>query len=256
MRNITIASTSYILYGIFIIIATYFAGCTSVQKGSCITPYYKSIIKNEQSVTKKLGTINISAIESDKSYSSINPETFPIRIIFYFTPLLSAIPLSDLTIKNLNCPQEGELEGILVSEIKKTGLFQEVLSQSIQEDYYLKGRINFTIDRYDHSSGFGGLLYWWLVIPPFILPKSTDHYNCEAHFEVFCTKDDKIILSKDYKFETDKLAFIFPYSSDYNLLDPELINKFIGEQIFPKIFKEFTNDIKLDIQPLSAASPN
>lgn len=245
-------------YGAFFLVAAFLAGCTYVEKGYFIEPYYKPITTYDHSIKKRSGTIHISTIEFDKPDVDLHWETFPIRLL-KILPVLSAIPIVDLTAKNscyysyfniyYTVPREGELEEILASEIKNTGMFDNVCSQNTQGDYDVKGYVNFTIEGYGHNSGLG-ILYGGLL-PMLFLPTATDHYKCEAFFEVISAKDSTILFSKDYKVETNRLVGFFSSYYDYNVTQQRAHNEIIGQQIFPAIVSDFINDLKHNIQSQS-----
>lgn len=247
-RNILVTRRTLFICVMTVLTITIIAGCTSIQQGNCVTPYYKSIILNDQLEVRKFGSVRINTIEFDKPDVDLHWDTAPIRFICYAIPVLSAIPLSDSTVKNCagsHLLQEGEVEELLVSEMCKTGMFKEVRSRGGQGDYDVNGRINFTIDRYFHQSGFG--IFYGIVLPTVLFPYYTDQYKCEAHFEVISVKDNNLILSKDYRVVADKLQYIFTHYDEYNVLRPGEPNRILGEQIFPVIMRDFINDIKINL---------
>lgn len=254
MRKTIFLIKSCFKYEFIFIIIMFFVGCTSIERGNLIQPYYKPVFMNDQPETKVLGAIHINTIEFDKPSMDNHWITFPIRSI-KIVPGLSLIPLVDRTCIN-SCPynslnekiilQKGELEEILVSEMRNTGLFSEVGSQGTQGDYDVKGRVNFTIENYTHYSGLG-FMYLGMIWT-FFLPLGTDYYTCEAHFEVISLKDNKVILSKDYKAEVQKYINLFNPQDNYNIYDTEISKIVIGEQIFPNIVRDFISDININIQ--------
>lgn len=228
-------------------------GCTSFEKGTLIQPYYKPVITSDQREKLSFGTIHINNIGFDDPSMDNHWATFPIRLVIKYVPGLCLIPIADGTRINSRpytaykyiTLQQGELEEILVSEMKNTGMFSEIDHQDTHGDYDVKGRVNFRIETYTHFSGLG-----FIYIAPlwlFLLPMGTDYYTCEAHFEVISLKNNKVILSKDYKATTKKNINLFIPEDNYNIYDHDIYKIVLGEQIFPNIVRNFINDIKLNI---------
>ena len=196
-------------HGTLLIILAICLGCAPFKTvpGYIVQPYYKSSITKDQITTKGLGSIRINTMEFDEPYLQDNHATM-IKLI----PILSLIPLTDPTWKNtvpfgvdskttFTTLQKGDIENILVSEIKLTGMFDDVEYQALPKDYDIKGRVNLTIETYTHGSGLGILLYEFSLVGLFTLPIATFYYTGEAHFDVISTKDNKVIFSKDYRSE-------------------------------------------------------
>lgn len=253
MHSIILRIRSFITYGFLFIIPVLFTGCASVEKGNLIQPYYKPVFMNDQKEKRSFGAVHINTIEFDVPSKDNHWITFPIKFI-KLVPGLSLIPIVDRTcinsrpypaFKNIIL-QQGELEEILVSEMRNTGMFNEVGSRDTLGDYEVKGKVNFSVENYTHYSGLG-----FIYIAPlwtFLLPMGTDHYTCEAHFEVISVKDNKVILSKDYKSSIKKDIKLFGPIDNYNIYDDEVSNIVLGEQIFPNVVRDFINDVKPNIQ--------
>jgi hypothetical protein len=248
-------------HGILLIILAICLGCAPFKTipGYIVQPYYKSPITKDQITTKGLGSIRINTMEFDEPYYKENT-TQLIKLI----PILSLIPLADATWKNtvpfgvdpstsVTTLQKGDIENILVSEIKKTGMFDEVEYQGLPKDYDIKGRVNLTIETYIHASGLG-VLYELSLIGLFTLPMATLYYTCEAHFDVISTKDNKVIFSKDYLSEDKEWEGIIYHISQLKPTRATLSSEF-GEDVFPVIVKEFVYDLQHNLKPQSSVAP-
>lgn len=236
-------------------------GCAPFKTvpGYIVQPYYKSSITKDQITTKGLGSIRINTMEFDEPYVQDNPATI-IKLI----PILSLIPITDQTWKNtvpfdvhskttFTTLQKGDIENILVSEIKLSGMFNDVEYQGLPKDYDIKGRVNLTIETYIHGSGLGLLFYEFSLLAWFTLPMASFYYTCEAHFDVISTKDNKVIFSKDYLSKDKKWEGIIYHINPLHPTRARFSGEF-GEDVFPVIVKEFVNDLQHNLKPQSSVA--
>jgi hypothetical protein len=91
--------TLFAYYAVLLIITSCFEGCISINEGNCITPYYQSIIKNDQPLKRSLGTVKINPVEFDEPQLK---NKYPYYIPFMYIPILCAIPIDVFTNRN-NC---------------------------------------------------------------------------------------------------------------------------------------------------------
>ena len=90
-----------------------------------------------------------------------------------------------------------------------------------------------------------------LIFGSLFTPFETLKYTCESHFDIIHTKTNKIIFSKDYNSGESKLSALFYGRTRWTL--PAVF----GEEVFPPIVKEFTSDLKVNLQKhLTNASLN
>jgi hypothetical protein len=236
---------SNIIKWLLLIVPAIVLGCSGpiIDKGYLFEPYYKSIVQvaQDQKTMQGLGRIRIDTIEFDKPYIKYD---VPITIMRLF-PILSAIQRAEdiqrncfkynYNIRNL---QKGELEKILVSDLRNSGVFNKVDLDDTPWDYEIKGKVNFTIESYTHFSGFGFIAYCGMILPGFLFPVATVDTVCEAHFDVISAKDNRIILAKDYRSSDEKS--IRPFYSDKT---QELFPRVLGKNIYPTIVKQFIDDL-------------
>ena len=251
MHTMVTLARSGITYGILLIILVICLGCApvKVKPGYILQPYYKSTITKDQITVKGLGSIRINTIEFDEPYGQQNA----VKFIMSFFPILSLTPIANITFKNIANDskihthgiytglQKGDIENILVSEIKKTMMFDKVEYQGLPKDYDIKGRVNFTQNNYAHFSGFGVVCWSTGLLPLLAFPATTIFYTCEAHFDVISTKDNKVIFSKDYLSKDSKWSAL--------LYGSKTAANVVGEDIFPVIVKEFVDDLQHNIKP-------
>jgi hypothetical protein len=249
MRNMM---KPFIVCGILIIIPTFFMGCTIMDSGYFIKPYYKPVSESMQPLPGGAGTMLVNRIEYDEPGVDHHWGTLPLRELLNLLPGLSAIPMVDLTARNCSyyvffnlyyvSPKAGEMEEILVSELNNTGIFNEVGSTGIHGDYELKSRVDFTIDENVHLCGLG--IFYGALLPEMILPFATDRFTCQAHFEVISTKDHAVVFSRDYVSETYKVVGLLSQSYDYNNIQHSARSMVLGQEIFPEVIRNFINDMK------------
>ncbi len=255
----------------FIVIAS---GCAShppdMSKG-LVACCYESMIKPPDGNTRQIPvSLGISALERDPYEHHISP-----RFILSFIPIVSFVNMAKPTGTEINPDyarlashktrkekkskdrdrnrnkyqaetisaspgdekKAGELEEILKQEIQKSGLVRDVsLTQGgKRSDFEIRGKVNLIHNLYLHTSGLG-ILYIGLL-PMFTLPSSSQESACEAHFDVVSTKDNRVLLSKDYYAKAR-----YADGPVYRGIEKSLWA--YGEEVFPEIVQEFVEDMQ------------
>jgi hypothetical protein len=227
-------------------------GCsTKYNPGELLKPYYVSSITKEEDGGKK---IPVSIRVKSLDFTSPSAERNGSGVLLSLIPIVSAIPQRTPESILTNARTDGgvpvvkrvpgEVEKVLTEELNKLNLFDQVVFEGDQKDYDIKGRVDFKLEVRSPLAGFG-ILY---VLPPVLIfgslftPLATFKHICEAHFDVVDTKTNKIIFSKDYNSEKTQLTALFYGESRWTL------SPVFGERIFPPIVKEFTSDLKVNLQ--------
>jgi len=234
--------------GIVLIIMclTVLCGCSQkYQQAGILKPYYNSVVTNSKSVENTLPvSLRIRTIDFNPPEKKTDWAIFTVKMI----PIVSLIPMSpDLSSTNmlLRKPSKripGEVEKTLTSELQRTMLFHEVSFEGPPKDYDIKGHVDF---KWDNYSTFGGLGIFGLgLIPPLVLVPgafvtyTTEHYICEARFEVVDSQTNKTVFTKNYYADKKiKLTALVTSAKRKGL------NTVPGKKLFPPIVKEFINDL-------------
>ena len=221
---------------------------------SCATPpkeFYRDgiVAWNYHSLVVPRNTPAFTSIHVDYVKSEPPSSKAPALGIIKVIPIASLIPIRNTYVNQVHersYPiyniwgaaeqteplREGEIERILVEEIRKAGIARDVGLGNGQSDYTIRGNINFfyTID--GHVSGLGFFYpILWLV-----LPGSTDSFHCRAHFDVLSSDGARIFMSKDYETCYEHQYFLYGTSNRRWMV--------YGEKILPIVIRDFIRDLE------------
>lgn len=203
-----------------------------VEKYGIVAWNYQSVVKDVDNTLKAPVSIRINDFNSIDPSHNMSWGTFPAVII----PIVGlVVPAKEKYVNKVRKVdlKQGELEQILVNEIRKSNIFVKITFQGEPTDYDINGDVNCIADIKTHTCGFG--IIFFLSIPLFLtLPLATEELKCEAHFEVISSIDEKKIFSNSYSANTKFLAWV------YSKRDLEAF----GAELFPKIVENFIADLK------------
>lgn len=209
-------------------------GCSKNVKMGLVNGYYSMVVKNgEQAIEKNQVTIRINDLES-------NPPSRkePIIVLIKIFPLISLIPIHAVETNKIRRVTElryDEVEEILLKELQKSGIVEDVTYKGEPKDYDIRGKINFIFKENTHFSGLGFLLYYG-ILQMLTLPWSSAQFICEAHFDVVSADGTRVLLSKDY-YARSKWQYHILYDND-RLLSSH------GQEVLPQIVTQFISDLK------------
>ena len=209
-------------------------GCSKHIEQGLLEGHYKEIAQNGGQVIKKDPvTIRINDLEN-VPLSKKEPFSAVIKLF----PLLSLIPINAVYTNQIGRMKLGqdEVEDILLRELQKSGIAEDVTYKGEPKDYDIRGKINFIYKNNYHASGLGILLYQNSLLFMLILPSMTARFTCEAHFEVVSADGTKVILSKDY-IAKSKWQYYIMYDNDR-------ARSCYGQEVLPQIVKQFIADLK------------
>jgi hypothetical protein len=220
-------------------------GCSTKKSGPIVTPYYKSVVTAESNAANKIPfSVRINPIAFDEPSKDVNVGLLILKIF----PLTSLIPKNEESWCNRNpdafgyvTRESGDIEKVLLEELKKSALFNEVTFKGDPKDYDIRGKANFIMNINSHGCGLGAFVYLSIVGLIFC-PTQIYDFMCEAHFDVVSTNDNKVLFSKDY-FSKDRFWLGLLYEG--NILKAR---KVFGEKVFPVIVEKFIKDLKEELR--------
>jgi len=240
----------FVLLSCFVVIIS--IGCTTTKynHGELLKPYYVSSITKEEDGAKKI-PVSIRFKKLDYTFPSV--ESGGGKAALILIPIVSAIQKNPVRILTNVRPDiggnvkriPGEVEKLMIEELNKLNLFDQVVLEGAQKDYDIRGKVDFKLNVRRPNAGLGifGTLPPGLFLMIFFTPIEILDYICEAHFEVIDTKTNKTIFSEDYNSEKSQFVGVF-YGNRPGLQQQSMF----GKKIFPSIVKEFINDLKVNLK--------
>lgn len=216
------------------------------QKGIVAGCYCSVTEHSEYGVRKMPVSLCVTDLKSDHP-----SESSSMLGIIKLIPILSLIPIPNRYTNSLYEPgrfpiydignasvrlihlRSDEIERILVQEIQRSGLVDDIALGGEPKDYDIRGKVNFRLENYGHLSGLG--VFYGALIPVILLPGSTKSFKCEAYFEVVSPEDQKVYFAKDYVCKATWLNF--------PLANTERMWHTFGEEVFPVIVERFLSDL-------------
>lgn len=126
-----------------------------------------------------------------------------------------------------------ELQTILMEELKKNNLFDQVSLNKTPGDYYLQSEIDFTrsIELRMYGIGVFAGVAW-----AFGAPITIEHAEATAHFVMRSSKNDSVVFDKSYY--ADRL-----WKNNIHATLKGIYPEVYGAELFPEIIRSFTHDL-------------
>ena len=221
------------------LLAVLCAGCVTRQPGDIVRPHYQARIRPRPESEKTPQTVRINEFEFEP------PDTHvPIGgVLTKLVPLVCLLPIRDEIRTNwaavdlgpsaVHDRRAGDIEGVFVDELTRSGLFERVTFKGPAADYEIRGRVDLRRDGYSHMSGLG--IFWIGILPMIVLPAGNVYYICDARLEVVASTDGKVVLSKTYSAK---------HGITYWVIAPGRLIGAHGREVVPAVVEQFVEDLE------------